>query len=148
MLKPIDNDIRELAVAELDRNLVVTAGAGTGKTTLLVNRILHLLLGHRRFHAEESPVRRIVAMTFTEKAASDIKVRLMGELEKIVAVIKGSISGEEKEKPKNFSLTSAIGIKQRTARLSAVQKNRWKIWTSRLSERYTALLPIFSVCIL
>ncbi|HHT9110073.1 MAG TPA: UvrD-helicase domain-containing protein [Candidatus Brocadiaceae bacterium] len=100
--KPIDNDIRELAVSELDRNLVVTAGAGTGKTTLLVNRILHLLLGHRRFHAEESPVRRIVAMTFTEKAASDIKVRLMGELEKIVAVINGSISGEEKRKTEEF----------------------------------------------
>lgn len=59
MPKPVDNDIRELAVSELDRNIVVTAGAGTGKTTLLVNRMLHLLLGHKRFQEEESPILRI-----------------------------------------------------------------------------------------
>jgi ATP-dependent helicase/nuclease subunit A len=102
MSKPIDNEIRELAVSELDKNIVVTAGAGTGKTTLLVNRMLHLLLGHRRFQKEESPILKIVAMTFTEKAASEMKVRLMGELEKIVAVINGNASAEEKRKVENF----------------------------------------------
>ena len=35
---------RQVAVATFDRNLVVTAGAGTGKTTLLVDRLAHLLL--------------------------------------------------------------------------------------------------------
>ena len=102
MSKPIDNDIRELAVTELDRNIVVTAGAGTGKTTLLVNRMLHLLLGHKRFQTEESPILKIVAMTFTEKAAGDMKVRLMSELEKIVAVINGNASQEENVKVEKF----------------------------------------------
>ncbi len=102
MPKPIDNDIRELAVSELDRNIVVTAGAGTGKTTLLVNRMLHLLLGHKRFRSEESPILKVVAMTFTEKAAGDIKVRLMGELEKIVAVINGNASQEDSAKGEKF----------------------------------------------
>ncbi|MBU6391932.1 MAG: UvrD-helicase domain-containing protein [Planctomycetes bacterium] len=102
MSKPIDNDVRELAVSEQDRNIVVTAGAGTGKTTLLVNRMLHLLLGHKRFQAEESPILRVVAMTFTEKAASDLKVRLMDELEKIVAVINGNAASEEKIKGEEF----------------------------------------------
>lgn len=102
MPKPIDNDIRELAVSELDRNIVVTAGAGTGKTTLLVNRMLHLLLGHKRFQKEESPILRIVAMTFTEKAAGEMKVRLMMELEKIVAVINRNTSEEEKRKTDKF----------------------------------------------
>ncbi|MBF8276822.1 MAG: hypothetical protein HW406_220 [Candidatus Brocadiaceae bacterium] len=101
MPKPIDDDIRVLAVSELERNIVVTAGAGTGKTTILVNRILHLLLGHRRFQGEESPIRRIVAMTFTEKAASDMKIRLVAELEKIVAVINGNNEGA-KEKVEGF----------------------------------------------
>src|SRR5574337_1265155 len=102
MSKPIDNNIRESAVSELDRNIVVTAGAGTGKTTLLVNRMLHLLLGHKRFQKEESPILRVVAMTFTEKAASDLKVRLMDELEKIVAVINGNAASEEKIKGEEF----------------------------------------------
>ncbi len=102
MPKPIDNDIRELAVSELDKNIVVTAGAGTGKTTLLVNRMLHLLLGHKRFQKDESPILKIVAMTFTEKAAGEMKVRLMGELEKIVAVINGNTPEEEKKKGEKF----------------------------------------------
>lgn len=99
---PIDNDIRESAVIEQDKNIVVTAGAGTGKTTLLVNRILHLLLGHKRFQTEESPIIRIAAMTFTEKAASDMKIRLMEELEKIVAVINGNASRETEKKGSEF----------------------------------------------
>ncbi len=98
MSKPIDNDIRELAVSEQDKNIVVTAGAGTGKTTLLVNRMLHLLLGHKRFQTEESPILRIVAMTFTEKAASEMKIRLMQELEKIVSFINGHASQEDERK--------------------------------------------------
>ncbi|HHT9116087.1 MAG TPA: UvrD-helicase domain-containing protein, partial [Candidatus Wunengus californicus] len=98
MSKPIDNDIRKLAISEQDKNIVVTAGAGTGKTTLLVNRMLHLLLGHKRFQTEESPILRIVAMTFTEKAASEMKIRLMQELEKIVSFINGYTSqGDEKK---------------------------------------------------
>src|SRR3990172_1093120 len=92
MSKPIDNDIRKLAVSEQDKNIVVTAGAGTGKNPPLVNRMLHLLLGHKRFQTEESPILRIVAMTFTEKAASEMKIRLMQELEKVVSFINGYTS--------------------------------------------------------
>ncbi|MDN3510337.1 MAG: UvrD-helicase domain-containing protein [Candidatus Jettenia sp.] len=102
MQKPIDDAIRKLAVFEQERNIVVTAGAGTGKTTLLVNRILHVLLGHKRLQTEESPIQKVVAMTFTEKAASDIKMRLLGKLEKIVAVIKGNASEDEKMKGEAF----------------------------------------------
>ena len=38
-----DASDRERAVSTFDRNVVVTAGAGTGKTTLLVDRLIHLL---------------------------------------------------------------------------------------------------------
>ncbi|OHB43174.1 MAG: hypothetical protein A2069_04840 [Planctomycetes bacterium GWB2_41_19] len=104
MSKSIDNDIRNIAVSEQDKNIVVTAGAGTGKTTLLVNRMLHLLLGHKRFQTEESAILRIVAMTFTEKAASEMKIRLMQELEKIVSFINGYTSqGDEKKTEKLLS---------------------------------------------
>src|SRR3989339_22387 len=98
MSKSIDNDIRNNAVSEQDKNIVVTAGAGTGKTTLLVNRMLHLLLGHKRFQTEENPILRIVAMTFTEKAASEMKIRLMQELEKVVSFINGYTSQDEERK--------------------------------------------------
>ncbi|MCF6155120.1 MAG: hypothetical protein E3K36_07685 [Candidatus Brocadia sp.] len=151
MSKPIDNEIRELAVSELDRNIVVTAGAGTGKTTLLVNRMLHLLLGHKRFQKEKSPILQIVAMTFTEKAAGDMKVRLMGELEKIVAVINGNASEEEKRKVEKFlvhirdTYQTTYGEIERRARKSLEDMDKAIIGTIHSFAAYVLrLYPIES----
>ena len=44
IFEPADVSERERAATTFDRNLVVTAGAGTGKTTLLVDRLVHLLM--------------------------------------------------------------------------------------------------------
>jgi ATP-dependent exoDNAse (exonuclease V) beta subunit len=58
-----------------DRDLVIRAGAGTGKTHALVTQYLHLLAG---LTARRAPVRpgRIVAITFTEKAAAELAARI------------------------------------------------------------------------
>jgi ATP-dependent exoDNAse (exonuclease V) beta subunit len=64
------------AIADaLDETLVVEAAAGTGKTTELVNRILSVLGSGR------ARVGEIVAVTFTEKAAGELKLRLRQRLE-------------------------------------------------------------------
>ncbi len=60
---------------DLDSTLVVEAAAGTGKTTELVNRILRVLATGRAAMVE------IVAVTFTEKAAGELKLRLREALE-------------------------------------------------------------------
>ena len=75
---PADEPERRLASTTFDRNVVVTAGAGTGKTTLLVERCINLLM--RR---EPAPVRvtELVALTFTNKAANEMKARLRDHLE-------------------------------------------------------------------
>ncbi|MEO5954773.1 MAG: UvrD-helicase domain-containing protein, partial [Nitrospiraceae bacterium] len=71
-----DSQDRLLAETTWDRNVVVVAGAGTGKTTILVNRILNLLL------REPSPlaITEVVALTFTNKAATEMKQRLRAQL--------------------------------------------------------------------
>ena len=71
-----DSDARRAAETTFDRNVVVVAGAGTGKTTLLVNRLTHLLM------REPAPlsVAEIVALTYTNKAATEMKVRLRQRL--------------------------------------------------------------------
>jgi ATP-dependent helicase/nuclease subunit A len=71
-----DRQARESAETTFDRNVVVVAGAGTGKTTLLVNRLVYLLM------KEPAPVliTQVVALTFTNKAATEMKVRLRERL--------------------------------------------------------------------
>ncbi|HEY2919310.1 MAG TPA: UvrD-helicase domain-containing protein [Candidatus Binatia bacterium] len=73
---------RKRAVQTFDRNLVVTAGAGTGKTTLLVDRLVHLLLRN----PDPLRITEIVALTFTNKAANEMKLRLRERLESFLAV--------------------------------------------------------------
>src|SRR3989338_5751791 len=75
-----DAQARMLAATTFDRNVVVTAGAGTGKTTLLVERLVHLIVKS----PDPVPVSEIVALTFMIKAANEIKIRLQDELLKLV----------------------------------------------------------------
>jgi superfamily I DNA/RNA helicase len=70
-----DEESRRLIRDALDETLVVEAAAGTGKTTELVNRIVRVLAEGR------ADVREIVAVTFTEKAAGELKLRLRLRLE-------------------------------------------------------------------
>jgi ATP-dependent helicase/nuclease subunit A len=70
-------------VFEFDRNTVVSAGAGSGKTAALVELYLRLLSGET---ALERPleVDEIVAITFTEKAAAEMKERVRDGVRKKV----------------------------------------------------------------
>src|SRR6187455_3726425 len=67
---------RDLIATELDSTLIVEAAAGTGKTTELVGRIV-ALIEHQR-----ATIDQIVAVTFSEKAAGELKLRLREELER------------------------------------------------------------------
>lgn len=60
------------------QNIVIEAGAGTGKTTAIVAEVLRLLLGDENLHPE-----RIVLVTFTEKAAGEIADRVHSALTEI-----------------------------------------------------------------
>src|SRR5438094_8054810 len=78
-----DADARQAIKDDLDTTLVVEAAAGTGKTTELVNRILRVLATGRAKMIE------IVAVTFTEKAAGELKLRLREALEHARATADG-----------------------------------------------------------
>jgi len=71
-----DQAARDQIADALDDTLVVEAAAGTGKTTELVKRILRVLATGR------ARVEEIVAVTFTEKAAGELKLRLREALER------------------------------------------------------------------
>lgn len=65
----------------LGQNMVVEAGAGTGKTTLLIERLCLALV------AQGIAAEKLVALTFTEKAAAEIKNRLIAKLQHLIACI-------------------------------------------------------------
>nr|MBP9866435.1 UvrD-helicase domain-containing protein [Candidatus Omnitrophota bacterium] len=64
------NRAQEMAVTKSGKNILVSAGAGTGKTRVLVERFLHFVL------TGEALVTEILALTFTEKAAAEMKGRI------------------------------------------------------------------------
>src|SRR5882672_12267944 len=72
----MNTDARRAISEDLDVTLVVEAAAGTGKTTELINRILRVLATGR------AKMVQVVAVTFTEKAAGELKLRLREELER------------------------------------------------------------------
>jgi ATP-dependent exoDNAse (exonuclease V) beta subunit len=71
-----DADARRRILNDFGTTLFVEAAAGTGKTTALVGRIVGLICDGI------STLDRIVAVTFTEKAAGEMKLRLRAEIER------------------------------------------------------------------
>ena len=71
-----DHAARDRIANDLDATLVVEAAAGTGKTTALVTRMVRLLASGR------AELDRVVALTFTEAAAGELKLRLRGAIER------------------------------------------------------------------
>jgi ATP-dependent helicase/nuclease subunit A len=71
------------------RNLVVAASAGTGKTHALVGVLIHMALGASENEAggltDPVPLARVVATTFSRKAAAEIRARLVRELARLAS---------------------------------------------------------------
>ncbi len=62
------------AVERRDGSLLVRAGAGTGKTTVLVERFVQAVV------EDGCDVEQVLAITFTEKAAAEMKSRVRSRL--------------------------------------------------------------------
>jgi ATP-dependent helicase/nuclease subunit A len=71
-----DAPARARIETDLDTNLCVEAGAGTGKTTVLVARVVALL------RSGGATVDDLAVITFTEKAAGELSARVRFELER------------------------------------------------------------------
>ena len=72
-----DQAARERITHDLDATLFVQAGAGSGKTSALVDRVLALV-------TSGVELRHIAAITFTEKAGAELRDRIRQTLEKAV----------------------------------------------------------------
>lgn len=69
-LKDLNENQYIAATSNANQNILVVAGAGTGKTKVLVSRYLYLI---KALHV---PAERIMAITFTKKAANEMRERI------------------------------------------------------------------------
>lgn len=71
----LDQTSRDRIANDLDTSLFVQAGAGSGKTTSLVSRIVNLV-------SKGADLSKIIAITFTEKSAADLQKKIRQGLKK------------------------------------------------------------------
>jgi ATP-dependent helicase/nuclease subunit A len=72
-----------VAAHTLDRHLSVTAGPGSGKTTVLVERYLEIL------RTQSVSVDNIVAITFTNRAANEMRERVRSRIDELLREAEG-----------------------------------------------------------
>ena len=72
---------QDRAIHCIDTNVAVSAGAGSGKTRVLVQRFLYILGLGLRPPADTVLPREILAVTFTRKAAAEMRDRIRDEIE-------------------------------------------------------------------
>jgi len=73
----------------LDKHVSVTAGAGSGKTKILIERFLKIVLDdHKKIH-------RILAITFTNKAAGEMRGRLSSEINNLLEIETGQTARQK-----------------------------------------------------
>ena len=101
------------AAHTLDRHVAVTAGPGAGKTTVLVERYLHILRNY------DVSVDQIVAITFTNRAANEMRERLRRELDKLLAAADAGGTLESTRSP------DAGGTPALRATLRGVERAKW-----------------------
>ncbi|AIQ62462.1 hypothetical protein PSTEL_04405 [Paenibacillus stellifer] len=82
-----DRLARERIVRDLDINFLVEAGAGSGKTTSLVGRMIAYI------ETGAAEIQQIAAITFTRKAADELHGRFRLELEKRLPAAQPPVSG-------------------------------------------------------
>lgn len=88
-------DSKKDAISQINNDIVISAGAGSGKTEVLSSKYIKLLL-------EGYSVESIVCITFTNKAAGEMKKRIIDKLQKSLAI--GYYFSEKQDNPDNYKL--------------------------------------------
>lgn len=124
-------DQQDAAIHTIDRHLSVDAGAGAGKTFVLIQRMLHLV------ENEHANLDEIVAITFTDLAAAEMRERLRETFRKKAE------SPESLASPERQTFWRSLQRRAETARISTIHA----FCTSLLREQAlrSGLDPNFAV---
>ena len=117
-------------------NLVVVAGAGTGKTEALTQRVLRLLVRGDGTKAGPVPLDGVLALTFTDKAAAEMRARVYGGL---VRALRNC--SDERERERLETLRADFGARNRILTFDALNRRLLSLFPekSALSPTQTLL---------
>ncbi|MCC7334623.1 MAG: UvrD-helicase domain-containing protein [Pirellulaceae bacterium] len=96
-----DRITRDRIERELDKNFIVEAAAGTGKTTSLVNRMVALV------ETGTCRIDQLAAVTFTRKAAAELRERFQAALRKRANCSAALRSGDSNDPDRQIRLSDA-----------------------------------------
>ena len=120
-------------VLDTDKSFCVTAPAGSGKTSLLTQRVLALLV------TVERP-EQVLAITFTRKAAAEMRERVMEAL----AVAKLGIQAENEHEARTQSLADAVLAHSRALNWSLTAESLNIRTIDGLAAQLNRVMPLLS----
>jgi ATP-dependent helicase/nuclease subunit A len=100
---PSDQPARDRFANEVDSNLCVSASAGAGKTTSIVDRVKKLIETPTDPSTGRHPVERLAVVTYGEKAAEELRVRCR------TRVLSDAVSPPEKNRQLNLLRQATFG---------------------------------------
>jgi len=106
---PPDQGARDRITGDLGTTLFVEAGAGSGKTSALVDRVVALVTSGR------AELRAIAAITFTEKAGAELRDRIRRELERRAEEAPAAAAGDTGGDADGHGVGGEVGARCRTA---------------------------------
>ena len=119
------NDEQWQAIYEKGHDLLISAGAGSGKTAVLVERIIQKIL------IDQIQVDELLVLTFTEAAAAEMKQRIRSRIEQELAT-----------QPDNLLLSAQLN------KISSANISTFHAFCNKLIRRYYYLLqldPVFKI---
>ncbi len=134
---PLDDATERMRALDTTRSILVNASAGSGKTELLIQRYLKLLV-----QAEEPE--EILAITFTKKAAAEMLDRILSELRSAESSIPGGQLSPHKEHTRALALAALENSDARGWNLTR-QPQRMQLRTiDSLCANITQRIPILA----
>lgn len=109
---PRDPDVLQHMASNPHESVWVGASAGTGKTKVLTDRVLRLLLP-RADGGEGTPPHRILCLTFTKAAASEMALRIAGTLGRWAVMREADLAG---------TLRALLGVPPSEIQIAAAQR--------------------------
>ncbi|MCZ7681361.1 MAG: UvrD-helicase domain-containing protein [Sandaracinaceae bacterium] len=152
---PVDHEARDRARTAVGESIALSAGAGSGKTSVLSARLVNVL-------ASGVDPRRVAAITFTEKAAGELQRRVRDELERRLAAAEDPALRAQVDRFHELTLSTIHSFCLRILSLEPLA-SRWApgtevaegdtrglgrgsiLWRRALAERDPLLLGLFDL---